>query len=190
MKAKHTKSALFVFMMLLGAGGVAHAATVSPATLLQKGTHELNLQGLVDFDAEDKYKIDLNAKYGYFVAQGWEVGTNIVTDLSRHYKSGGIGIFTEYNFVNSTNFVPYVGIGTELMRGNYSDNRDDKFESDSFNATAMNFKTNLGGKYFISQNVALTAEVNYNIATDRFKVTGGDAKRSFTKFLIGTSFYF
>lgn len=55
----------------------------------------------------------------------------------------------------------------------------------------MNFETNAGIKYFISNNVAITTEVNYNIAaTDNLKVYGGDAKKSFTKFLIGTSFSF
>jgi outer membrane protein W len=171
--------------------GYAHAESTSTAKYLGQGTQELNVQGLVDFDAEDKYAIDLNAKYGYFVKDSWEVGTNIMTDLSSNYKAGGIGLFTEYNFVNSTNFVPYVGIGTELVRANYSDKRDeDKFQSNSFNATAMNFKSSLGLKYFISKNVALTSEVNYNVATDHLKVYGGDARRTFTKFLIGTSFYF
>lgn len=166
------------------------SAPVSGQELLKKGTQEFNIQGLVDFNADDKYSVDLNAKYGYFVKDSWEVGANVTTDLSRSYKAGGVGIFTEYNFVNNTAFVPYVGIGTELITADYSDHRDDRFDSESFNATAMNFKTNAGVKYFISNNVAITTEVNYNIATDHLKVYGGDAKKSFTKFLIGTSFYF
>ncbi|CAJ1923112.1 outer membrane beta-barrel protein [Aeromonas jandaei] len=156
---------------------------------LQEGTQELNIQGLVDFDAEDSYSIDLNAKYGYFIQDSWELGANVTTDLSKSYKSGGIGIFTEYNFTNSTNLVPYVGLATELIRADYN-NKKDNLDTESFDATAVNFKTALGVKYFISNNVALSAEVNYNIATDHLKVSGGDAKDSFTKFLIGTSFYF
>lgn len=167
-----------------------HADQIDSQQLLKKGTQEFNIQGLVDFNADDKYSVDLNAKYGYFVKDGWEVGANITTDFSRSYKAGGVGIFTEYNFVNGTAFVPYVGMGTELITADYSDNRDDRLDSESFNATAMNFKTNAGVKYFISNNVAITTEVNYNIATDHLKVYGGDAKKSFTKFLIGTSFYF
>lgn len=158
---------------------------------LKAGTQELNVQGLVDFEAEDSYAIDLNTKYGYFIKDNWELGTNITTDLSKSYKSGGIGIFTEYDFTNSTNFVPYVGVTTELIRANYNKtNQDDRLKTKSFDATAVNFKTALGLKYFISSNVALSAEVNYNISTDKIKVSGGDARDSFTKFLIGTSFYF
>lgn len=166
--------------------GTAYANSKS---YLQAGTQELNVQGLVDFDAEDSYSVDLNAKYGYFVKDNWELGANITTDLSKSYKSGGIGLFTEYNFTNSTNLVPYVGLATELIRADYS-NKDDNLDTEAFDATAVNFKTALGVRYFISTNVALSAEVNYNIATDHLKVSGGDAKDSFTKFLIGTSFYF
>ncbi|MGL4614066.1 MAG: outer membrane beta-barrel protein [Shewanella sp.] len=156
---------------------------------LPEGTQEVNIQGLVDFDADDSYSIDLNSKYGYFVSDNWELGASVSTDLSKSFKSGGLGLFTEYNITNSTNFVPYIGIATELIRADY-DNNEDNLDSESFNATAMNFKTSLGMKYFISSNVAVSAEVNYNISTDNFKVSGGDAKDSFTKFIIGTSFYF
>ena len=165
------------------------AAYANSESYLQAGTQEINAQGLVDFDAEDSYSVDLNAKYGYFIKDNWELGTNITTDLSKSYKSGGIGLFTEYNFTNSTNFVPYAGLATELIRADYS-NKDDNLDTESFDATAVNFKTALGVKYFISTSVALSAEVNYNIATDHLKVSCGDAKDSFTKFLIGTSFYF
>ncbi|MGL6416353.1 outer membrane beta-barrel protein [Aeromonas sp. 102P] len=165
--------------------GTAYANSES---YLRAGTQELNIQGLVDFDAEDSYAVDLNAKYGYFVKDNWELGTNIITDLSKSYKSVGIGLFTEYNFTNGTNFVPYVGLATELIRADY--NKDDNLNTKSFDATAVNFKAALGMKYFVSRNVALSAEANYNIATDNLKVSGGDAKDSFSRFLIGTSFYF
>lgn len=134
----------------------------------------------MDFDAEDSYSVDLNAKYGYFIINDWELGANISTDLSKSYKSGGVGVFTEYNFTNSTDLVPYIGLATELVRANYNDNLDN-LDSKSFNATAMNFKSSLGLKYFISPSVAISAEVNYNISTDNLKVSGGDAKDSFTK---------
>lgn len=168
---------------------LCNSAYANSEGYLKKGTQELNVQGLVDFDAEDSYSVDLNAKYGYFIKDNWELGTNVTTDLSKSYKSGGIGLFTEYNFTNTTNLVPYVGLATELIQADYN-NRDDNLDSESFNATAMNFKASAGVKYFISSNVALSAEVNYNIATDHLKVSGGNAKDSFTKFLIGTSFYF
>lgn len=155
---------------------------------LSEGTQEVNIQGLVDFDAEDSYSVDLNTKYGYFIKDDWEIGANISTDLSKSFKSGGIGLFTEYNFTNSTDFVPYVGIASELVKADYND--EDNLDSESFDATAMNFKTSIGLKYFVTRNVAISAEANYNISTDNLKVSGGDAKDSFTKFIIGTSFYF
>ncbi|MGL4666865.1 MAG: outer membrane beta-barrel protein [Saezia sp.] len=174
--------------MLLGMLSCS-SAYARTASYLKAGTQELNVQGLVDFDAADSYEIDLNAKYGYFIRDNWEIGGNVTTDLSKSYKSGGLGVFTEYNFTNNSNFVPYVGLATELIRADYND-RNDNLNTESFDATALNLKTSLGVKYFISSNVALSAEINYNIATDHLKVSGGDAKSAFTKFLIGTSFYF
>lgn len=166
------------------------ASLANSSAYMAQGTQELNIQGMVDFDAEDSYSVDLNGKYGYFIDDGWELGTSISTDLSRHFKSAGVGLFTEYNFTNSSSFVPYVGIATELVQADYSTNDDELFSSESFDSTAMNFKTSFGVKYFISQYVAISAEANYNIATDHLKVSGGEAKDSFTKFIIGTSFYF
>lgn len=184
MKVNAKISAFFALSLSMGTNALANSQD-----FLTEGTQEVNIQGLVDFDAEDSYSIDLNTKYGYFVSDNWEIGANISTDLSKSFKSGGIGVFTEYNLTNSTDFVPYVGIATELIRADY-DNNQNNLDSESFNATAMNFKTSLGIKYFIRKNVAISAEANYNISTDNFKVSGGDAKDSFTKFIIGTSFYF
>ncbi|PTH78289.1 opacity family porin [Aeromonas veronii] len=172
-------------LMTLLSSEVAYANSES---YLQRGTQEVNVQGLVDFDDEDSYSVDLSAKYGYFIKDNWELGTNITTDLSKSYKSGGLGIFTEYYFTNSTKFVPYVGLTTELI---HAYNNDDEFNSDdnslytnSSRITTVSIKAALGMKYFISSNVAISAEVNYNTATDN------KAKDSFTKFIIGTSFYF
>lgn len=172
-----------VFSLIISNGSLA-----SSEGLLNEGTQEFNLQGIIDLDAEDSYSIDLAAKYGYFLKDNWEVGANVLTDLTKSYKSGGLGVFTEYNFTNSTNFAPYVGISTELIRADY--NNRDNIDTESFDATAMNFKAAAGVRYFISDNVAISGEVNYNVATDHLKVSGGDVKQSFTKFMIGTSFYF
>jgi len=183
MKNSIISSSIFVALL------TSSSVYADSSEYLKAGTKEFNLQGLVDFDADDSYSVDLNSKYGYFIKDNWEVGGSIATDLSKSYKSFGLGIFTEYNFTNTTNFVPYIGIATELVKADYDDKLND-LESKSFDATAMNFKASLGVKYFIRANIALTAEFNYNIATDNLKISGGDAKDSFTKFFIGTSYYF
>ena len=174
-----------IFFTLFASGSVY----ANSNNYLKAGVKEFSLQGLVDLDADDSYSVDLNSKYGYFIKDNWEVGGSIATDLSKSYKSFGLGLFTQYNFTNTTNFVPYIGIATELINVDY-DQKIKDLESKSFDVTAINFKASLGVKYFIRANIALTAEVNYNIATDNLKISGGDAKDSFTKFLIGTSFYF
>lgn len=180
----------YYFLLLLVAGAYSSSSfAAGSVNYLKQGKQEFRIQGLFDFDAEDSYSIDAEVKYGYFIVDNWELGANISTDLGKSYKSGNVGVFTEYNFTNSSYFVPYVGLATELVRATYDD-RGNNLESKNFNATAVNIKSSLGVKYFISENVAVTTEVNYNVVTDHLKVSGGDAKDAYTKILIGTSFYF
>lgn len=176
---------LTTFILGVASACVAHASE----SYLSEGTQEVGVQGSVDFDYADKYQVLLNTNYGYFVSNGWEVGGDVDINATKSYKSAAVGVFTEYNFVNSTDLTPYMGIGTQLLTANYND-VDDHASTDSFDATAMNLKLSAGVKYFINKNVALTAEVNHNIATDDLHMSGGDPKRSLTKFLIGTKFYF
>lgn len=169
----------------LGASFFSHANE----SYLKQGTQEVGVQGSVDFDYTDEYQVLLNTKYGYFVKDGWEVGGDVDVGATHSYKSAAVGVFTEYNFVNSSDFTPYVGVGTQLMNAHYDDSENHE-TADSFDATAMNLKVNAGIKYHINEHVALTAEVNHNIATDDLHISGGDPKKSLTKFLIGTKFYF
>jgi len=105
--------------------------------------------------------------------------------------SGKLGVFTEYNFVNSTNWVPYVGAATELAGLSYDNNNGASGDlGESGDSWALNIKLAAGVKYFINPNVALTAEANYNIATDDIDFSGDKAKDSLTNIVFGTRFYF
>ncbi|WAF97020.1 porin family protein (plasmid) [Aeromonas sp. BC14] len=187
MMSQLTNKYLLLTALILGVGSanIAHANE----SYLTEGTQEVGVQGSVDFDYADKYQVLLNTNYGYFLSHGWEVGGDVDINATKSYKSAAVGVFSEYNFVNQTDWTPYVGIGTQLLTANYN-NAENHTSTDSFDATAMNLKLSAGMKYFVNEHVALTAEVNHNIATDDLHMSGGDPKRSLTKFLIGTKFYF
>ncbi|QSR45185.1 outer membrane beta-barrel protein [Aeromonas dhakensis] len=176
---------LTAFVLGIGTVSISHANE----NFLSVGTQEIGVQGSVDFNYSDKYQVLLNTNYGYFIDDGWEIGGDMDVNATKSYKSAAVGIFTEYNLVNSSNLTPYIGVGTQLLTANYND-AENHSSTDSFDATAMNFKLSTGVKYFVNKNVALTAEVNHNIATDDLHMSGGDPKHSLTKFLIGTKFYF
>ncbi|MGB7996502.1 MAG: hypothetical protein WCF45_10295, partial [Photobacterium halotolerans] len=89
---------------------------------------------------------------------------------------------------NDSNWVPYLGAAAQLA--NLSADEDDDIDFDIEDVTALNIKIAGGVKYFINPHVAISAEVNYNIATDDISVTKDGVEDSFTRFIFGTRFYF
>ncbi|PST95017.1 hypothetical protein C9I86_01775 [Photobacterium sp. NCIMB 13483] len=176
---------------LLVAFAVMAPVAAQAAVQLPAGTQELGIQGNAKLGSG--WDLNLNGSYGTFVKDNWEVGgtASVAAKDENDAFSGKIGVFTEYNFVNSTNWVPYVGAATELAGLNY--NNEDGLEGDagkSGDSWALNLKLAAGVKYFINPNVALTAEANYNIATDDIEFSSGKAKDSLTNIVFGTRFYF
>lgn len=145
---------------------------------LLEGTQELNVAGNLNFDT-DNY--NLTAGYGYFVADNWEIGGDVTASLSDETDTWDVSLFTEYNFTNSSDFVPYIGISAGVLS---AENGDTNFlqQDDS----GFVFATQLGVKYFVTKNVALSAE--FEQSWSDLEVQG--LSDSFSEIHIGTSFYF
>lgn len=176
---------------LLVAFAVMAPVAAQAAVQLPAGTQEIGVQGNAKLGSG--WDPNLNGSYGKFIKDNWELGgtASVAAKDENDAISGKLGVFTEYNFVNSTNWVPYVGAATELAALNY--NNKDGADSDfgqSGDSWALNLKLAAGVKYFINPNVALSAEVNYNIATDDIEFSSGKAKDSLTNIVFGTRFYF
>ncbi|HIF9083533.1 TPA: outer membrane beta-barrel protein [Photobacterium damselae] len=181
------KNALSLLVALAVIAPVAAQAAVQ----LPAGTQELGIQGNAKLGSG--WDLNLNGSYGTFVKDNWEVGgtASIRAQDANDAISGKFGVFTEYNFVNSTNWVPYVGAATELAGLSYDNNNGASSDlGESGDSWALNIKLAAGVKYFINPNVALTAEANYNIATDDIDFSGDKAKDSLTNIVFGTRFYF
>ncbi|WP_415721657.1 opacity family porin [Photobacterium ganghwense] len=166
---------------------VLNAPFAMAKVTLEQGTQELALQGSLDLDYVDDYLFVLNTSYGYFIRDNWELGGVLDVSMSDSSQQFQLGAFTEYNFTNSTNWVPYLGAAAQVA--NLSGD-DGDFDFDFEDVTALNIKIAGGVKYFINPNVAISAEVNYNIATDDISVTKDGLEDSFTRFIFGTRFYF
>ncbi|MDV5168580.1 outer membrane beta-barrel protein [Photobacterium rosenbergii] len=164
--------------------------SISQAVELKKGTQEFGLQGSLDFDYVDDYLFVINTSYGYFIYDDWELGGVLDGSMSENNKSFNIGVFTEYNFTNESNWVPYLGAAAQLATLSFEGGDFDGIDLDSEDITALNIKLAGGIKYFINPHVAISAEVNYNIATDDISVTRDGLEDSFTRFFFGTRFYF
>ncbi len=162
---------------------------------LSEGTQEFGLQGSLDLDYVEDYLFILNTSYGYFIRDDWEVGGVIDANLTDKRRTFQLGAFTEYNFTNYSQWVPYVGAAAQFAGLNLSDgvSLSDSVSvgsDDKKNKSALNIKLSGGVKYFINPQVAISAEVNYNISTEKITVTKDGLKDSFTRIVFGTRFYF
>ena len=153
----------------------------SNAPMLTQGTNEIGVQGSIDFDYIDDYLFDFNGSYGYFIRDFWEVGGELDMSLSDNTEAYQFGVFTEYNFPTGSQWVPYIGAAAQYAYSEVLNQDEDAF----------NFQIAGGVKYFIHPQVALSAEVNYNVATEDIYVDGdGSAQNDKTQILFGTRFYF
>ena len=179
----------FKLKPLLAALPVVACCSIYAGDYLQQGTQEFGLQGMVDFDHKDDYLVNLNTSYGYFIKKDWEIGGVLDVNATGVVKNFAFGGFTEYNFSNESNWTPYIGVAAQVATLKLDDEL--KLEVEGKDVTAFQFTGKLGIKYFINQNVAVSVEVNHAMATDDVNFQGeGGVKKSLTRLLLGTRFYY
>ena len=141
---------------------MAAFAVTSNAQMLTEGTREITLRGGVDFDGAAGTEADIGVGYGVYVMDNVLVG-----GTANWYDDGGdvtrygVGAYGEYSFpelMPESQFVPYVG-GNAAWQ--YSETTPEDSGSDAMELTAR-----LGGKYFLSDSVALDLGLNFSWATD------------------------
>jgi outer membrane autotransporter protein len=155
---------------------------------LSAGTKELGVGGQINLD--DSVEYDLNFSYGYFWRDNWEVGLAI----DWQGESGDIlqntrfGLFTEYNFVNSTKFVPYAGVGASYAASGDAFDQTNNVRISGEEGFA--FTGELGVKYFFQPQMAIYAGVNYSWSPDDVFGVADEIGDSLTQVEIGMRFYF
>ena len=178
----------FKLKPLLAALPVVACCSVYAGGYLPQGTQEFGLQGMVDFDYKDDYLVNLNSSYGYFIKEDWEIGAVLDVNASGSVKNFAFGGFTEYNFSNESNWTPYVGFAAQVATLKLDDGIKAEGQDD---ATAFQGTAKLGIKYFINKNVAISIEANHSMATNDVNFSGeGGLKKSLTRLLLGTRFYY
>lgn len=166
--------------------------SVAAEARLEEGTQELGIQGNLDLDAQDDFELNLDLTYGRFIRDNWQVGAKTGTSATGSILNFDLGLFTEYNFNNTSNWVPYVGAAASLASASFDFDADlmDKADAEFEDVTALNIGLSAGMKYFVNDHVAIAGEINYNVATDDIKYDGDELSDSASKILIGTRFYF
>jgi hypothetical protein len=133
------------------------------APLLSRGTQELALSGLLDFENRGDVTLDLIGRYGYFLRENLEVGG--VAQFSGNFDDAfryGLGGFAEYHFPHWIpphwpRLVPYLGADVLLSFV------DTDFGDDN---AALTFEPRVGLKWFIRDYFAVETHVFTAIATD------------------------
>ena len=158
---------------------------------LSAGVQELGLGGSVGLD--DGVEWDLTLSYGVFIAEGWEVGFTVdwAGEDGDILRDSRFGLFTEYNFLTGTKWVPFIGIGASYATSG------DRFTPGPGDTTTeiagvegIAFTGELGIKYFFRPSIAIAASVNYNWSPDDVFGVADEIGDSLTNIEIGLRFYF
>jgi hypothetical protein len=152
--------------------------SMSDGTLpnLSVGVQEFGLSGNLDYADDVAY--NLNLSYGYFFKENWQIGFNTNVSGVESDASLGLGAFTEYNFVGSSKWVPFVGASMKWAKLN---------SKTALDADSIALGVDFGVKYFIRENLALSFSLGADYAFDDV-FPGGDDFNKTVK--IGTRFYF
>lgn len=144
--------------------------------MLSEGTQEFGISGNLNFADDFAYNLDLS--YGWFLKDNWEIGFQASVQGVESDMNIGLGLFTEYNFSNDdSKWVPFIGMSAEWA----------KLDSDAFEADSIALGLEVGIKYFIRENIALSFSIGAQYAFDDVFPGGDDFQEQIN---IGTRFYF
>lgn len=122
--------------------------------IISKGVVEFGLNGYLDWTDDVNYATTVS--YGRFVTDNWLLGARLgLTGVNSNVNFSG-GLFAEYNYLTGTKWVPFVGLGANWKR----------IDSGAFNADAIEAAGEIGVKYFLRSNMAVSASISGTWASD------------------------
>ncbi|XOV85051.1 MAG: hypothetical protein ACFHXK_07975 [bacterium] len=166
-----------------------HAEISSP--LLDHGAQELALSGTIEFPEFEEVDFDIDASYGYFVRDGWEVGGRILGADLGGVERFEFSLFTEYNFNRQSNIVPFIGTSVGV-----ADVTFDEGEFDSSSPLTPNDETSTvfgvqgGIKWFVRPYMAVSTSISFNVSTDDIYQADNELQDNLTRFRLGLRYYF
>ena len=88
-------------------------------------------------------------------------------------------MFAEYNFETGNEVVPFVGASLEYLNGEAADDNNDALALSGYG----------GAKFFLSENVAISARLVLSVATDDVYPNDDDVESTDSRFDFGMSYY-
>ena len=161
------------------AAALALAFSASAAALKQD-TQEFRAEGHFDPETYGGGEFEIALTYGYFIRDDLEVGGRIHyldNDATSLFSLGG---FTEYNFDLDREVLPFAGVALDFVSS------DTGLENNSAAALSI-----YGGvRYFLTENIAIGAQVRLTAATaEVFASEDGGAEDTDITVLFGMSYF-
>jgi len=160
----------------------------SDLPMLDRGTQEFSVSGRIDVPELDELDYDLDGSYGYFFRDGWEAGIRVAAADFGGQDRIEIGGFTEYNFLRTQRWVPYVGGGIGLISADFDD--DISLGTPIDDEDGLIFDVEGGAKYFLRPYMALSIGIDFKFATEDVFATGEEIEDNLSSIKIGMRYYF
>jgi hypothetical protein len=167
---------LTCLLAIAALAGASHAATLS------KGTRELVVNGMLDPDGAGGTELNIGVGFGYFVQDNIELGAEGLYQDNGILTTTGLAGFGEYNFDLGTPLVPFVGAKLGWFNANF-DSRHLKDQS------AVVVECNGGAKYYLAENVALSAQLNVKCASEDIFLNDDKAESVDVNVTLGMRFF-
>lgn len=159
--------------------------------MLDQGTKELGLSGMLEWPDFDEIDFDIDVTYGYFVRDGWEVGGRVLGADVSGVERFDISVFTEYNFNRQSNMVPFIGASVGVAEVSFPDSGldvDSTLGFDDEEATVFGIQG--GIKWFLRPYMAISTSIAFNVSTDDIYAADDELKDNLTRFRLGLRYYF
>ena len=161
----------------------------SSEPMLTKGTKELALAGTIEIPEFEEIDFDIDASYGYFMRDGWEIGIRAVGADVAGVERFSLSGFTEYNFNRRTNVVPYVGLSVGITDIDFENlDFDSTLRPDDDKSTVFGLQT--GIKWFVRPYMAITTSIGFDVSTEDIYLADNAFHDNLTRFRIGLRYYF
>lgn len=158
--------------------------------MLGQGTKELALSGTLEFPDIDEIDFNIDASYGYFIRDGWELGVRVLGSDVGGIERFDVSGFTEYNFNRSSNVVPFVGASVGVADFSYDDGSFDGSTDLDADGTATVVEFQAGVKWFIRPYMAISTAIGFNVSSDDIYAADNNLEDSLTRLRIGLRYYF
>lgn len=171
------------YLSILAAAILAGSSAAS-ASMLAYNTEEYRLNGGIDFDSAAGTDLNIELGYGYFIQDYLETGALIAYEDNDYVSTFSGGGFAEYNFETETALIPFIGSSLRLAYA-----KVEVGDRDNSN-TALALGVYAGAKYFVYDNMAISARIIVEGATEDIYVEDDDINDVDVRADFGLRFFF